>query len=106
MKYSIANNWYKFLVLLIATTIFFYGASSIMLTSLLEQFPVHLRTSAASLAGTACISLGFVVFPILTAAAVKHIGWQQSFTIVIVPAVFAAALLIWSFPHGLKGRGS
>ena len=81
------------------TTVFFYGASSIMLTCLLERFPAALRASAAALAGTACISLGFVIFPLLTAAAVGHVGWTMSFTWVIVPAVFVAALLMASLPR-------
>jgi len=81
------------------TTVFFYGASSIMLTSLLEMFPVAVRASAAALAGTACISLGFVVFPLLTAAAVGRVGWPMSFTLVIVPAVFGAGLLMWTLPR-------
>jgi MFS family permease len=81
------------------TTIFFYGASSIMLTSLLELFPAAVRASAAAIAGTACISLGFVVFPLLTAAAVGSVGWSMSFTLVIVPAVLIAGLLMWTLPR-------
>jgi MFS family permease len=81
------------------TTVFFYGASSIMLTSLLESYPPALRASAAALAGTACISLGFVVFPLITAGAVKWVGWTWSFTLVIVPAVFVAGLLMWTLPR-------
>ena len=82
-----------------ATTIFFYGASSIMLTALLEYYPAALRSAAAAVAGTACISLGFVVFPLLTAAAVGHNGWSMSFSCLIVPAVFLSALLIGSLPR-------
>jgi MFS transporter, putative metabolite:H+ symporter len=77
------------------TTIFFYGASSIMLTGLLEQFPAPLRATAASVAATSCISLGFVVFPVLTAA-VSRFGWFWSLSIVIVPAVLLAGLLTLS----------
>ena len=80
------------------TTVFFYGASSIMLTALLEYFPPALRAGAAAVAGTACISLGFVVFPVVTAAAVGHIGWSMAFSGVIAPAVLGAALLMGSLP--------
>ena len=82
-----------------ATTIFFYGASSIMLTALLEYFPSQLRSAAAAVAGTACISLGFVVFPLITAAAVGRIGWSMSFSCLIVPAVLISAMLIGSLPR-------
>jgi MFS family permease len=78
------------------TTIFFYGASSIMLTGLLEQFPAPLRATAASVAATSSISLGFVVFPVLMATAVSHFGWFWSLSLVIVPAVFLAGLLTLS----------
>jgi MFS family permease len=81
------------------TTVFFYGASSIMLTSLLEMYPAGLRASAAAVAGTACISLGFVLFPLLTAGAVGRVGWSMSFTLVIVPAVLIAGLLMWTLPR-------
>jgi MFS family permease len=84
------------------TTVFFYGASSIMLTSLLESYPPALRAAAAALAGTACISLGFVVFPLLTAGAVKWMGWTMSFTLVIAPAVFLAGLLMWTLPRAAR----
>jgi len=87
-----------------ATAVFLYGSSSIMLTSLLEHFPAQLRTTAAALSGTACISLGFVVFPIVTAAAVANYGWLLSFTFVIVPAVAAAAALILSLPRDAVTR--
>ncbi len=81
------------------TTIFYYGTSSIMLTCLLERFPADLCAAAAAIAGTACISLGFVVFPLVTAAAVNVYGWQTGFSTVIVPAVFFAGLLIASVPR-------
>lgn len=80
------------------TAIFYYGASSIMVTCLLERYPEALCAAAASVAGTACISLGFVVFPLLTATAVKMIGWLPGLTIVIVPAVLGAALLVAKLP--------
>lgn len=81
------------------TTIFYYGASSIMLTCLLERFPPQLCAAAASIAGTACISAGFVVFPLLTAMAVKGAGWKGGFSAVIVPAVLLAGVLIASLPR-------
>ena len=85
------------------TTVFYYGASSIMLTCLLEQYPAELRAAAAAMAGTACISAGFVVFPIVTATAVAHLGWLLAFTWVIVPAVFIAGLFMWSLPRSVPG---
>lgn len=87
------------------TTVFFYGSSSIMITSLLEMFPAALRTVAAAVSGTACISLGFVVFPVITAAAVDRYGWTVSFTLVIVPAIVAAGALLASLPRRAATTG-
>lgn len=81
------------------TSIFLFGTASIMITSLLEEYPVQLRTAAAAILGTACISGGLVVFPILIADAVKLIGWALALTLVLVPALFAAGLLIVSLPR-------
>lgn len=80
------------------TTVFFYGSSSIALTCMLESVPAHLRTVIAAVSGTACISLGFVVFPVVTAMSVERFGWLASFTFVIVPAVVIAGALIASLP--------
>ena len=88
------------------TTIFYYGAGSIMLTCLLESFPARLCAAAASIAGTACICAGFVVFPLLTAATVAGTGWRAGFSIVIVPAVLAAGLLIASLPRAQTAAGA
>jgi len=81
------------------TTLFFYGSSAILVIYLLELFPERLRTTAAAVSGTACISAGFVIFPILTAQAVKAVGWSWSFTAVIVPALLLAAALVLGLPQ-------
>lgn len=90
LPHSVRQDTFAFSI----TTIFFYGASSIMLTALLERYPEPLRAAAAALAGTASISLGFVIFPLLTALTVAHVGWRDSFSLVIVPAVVMAGLLM------------
>jgi MFS family permease len=81
------------------TSIFLFGTASIMITSLLEEFPTRLRTIAAAILSTACISGGLVVFPILIAGAVKLAGWAMGLTLLLVPALFAAGLLIMSLPR-------
>lgn len=86
------------------TTVFFYGSSSITLTCMLESVPAHLRTVIAAVSGTACISLGFVVFPVVTAMSVERFGWLPSFTYVIVPAVVIAGALIASLPAAAPQR--
>jgi putative MFS transporter len=79
-------------------TVFFYGTSAIMVIYLLERFPEHLRATAAAVSGTAAISAGFMIFPIVVAQAVKAIGWSWSFTAVVAPALLLAALLVAMIP--------
>lgn len=83
-----------------ATCIFFYGSASIMAILLMDVFPPAIRATAAATCGTACISAGFIVFPILVAQAVAHLGWQMSFSLLVVPAAALAGLLLL----GLKRR--
>ena len=85
-----------------ATTVFFYGASAILLIYLLESFPEHLRTTAAAVSGTACISAGFMTFPVLTTLVVKSVGWQLGFSVVIVPALVVVGLLMMVLPETTK----
>jgi MFS family permease len=81
------------------TSIFLFGTASIMITSLLEEFPTRLRTIAAAILSTACISGGLVLFPISIAGVVKLVGWAMGLTLVLVPALLAAGLLILSLPR-------
>jgi MFS family permease len=80
------------------TSIFLFGSSSILITSLLDDFPKRLHTIAAATLCTACISGGLVVFPVLIASAVAIVGWAMSLTLILVPALLAAGLLIASLP--------
>ena len=89
-----------------ATTVFFYGASAILLIYLLESFPEHLRTTAAAVSGTACISAGFMTFPVLTTLVVKSVGWQIGFSAVIVPALVIVGLLMMLLPETAKQSGA
>ena len=82
-----------------ATTVFFYGSSAILLIYLLELFPEHLRTTAAAVSGTACISAGFMIFPLLTTVLVKAVGWQMGFSLLIVPALVLVGALMMALPE-------
>jgi sugar phosphate permease len=84
------------------TTFFFYGASAILVIYLLELFPEDLRTTAAAVSGTACISAGFMIFPILTVMAVSRLGWQMGFSALIVPALALSGAILFSLPRRLQ----
>lgn len=81
------------------TAIFFYGVSAIMITYVLESFPAALRTTAAALSGTACVSGSMVVFPYLTARIVALLGWQLSFTVIVPPALLLSCAAILCLPR-------
>lgn len=81
------------------TAIFFYGVSAIMITYVLESFPAALRTTAAALSGTACVSGSMVVFPYLTARVVALLGWQLSFTVIVPPALLLSCAAILCLPR-------
>jgi AAHS family benzoate transporter-like MFS transporter len=81
------------------TTFFFYGASAILLIYLLELFPQDLRATAAAVSGTAAISAGFMIFPILTVVVVGHVGWSVGMSAVIVPALIVSGLMLLLLPR-------
>ncbi|WP_174278232.1 MFS transporter [Sphingomonas bacterium] len=81
------------------TAIFFYGVSAIMITYVLESFPAALRTTAAALSGTACVSASMVVFPYLTTRLVALLGWQVSFTLIVPPALLLSSLAVLRLPR-------
>jgi AAHS family benzoate transporter-like MFS transporter len=81
------------------TTFFFYGASAILVIYLLELFPQELRATAAAVSGTAAISAGFMIFPILTVVVVGRVGWSVGMSVVIVPALIVSGLMLLLLPR-------
>jgi AAHS family benzoate transporter-like MFS transporter len=88
------------------TTFFFYGASAILVIYLLELFPQELRATAAAVSGTAAISAGFMIFPILTVVVVGRVGWSLGMSAVIVPALIVSGLMLLLLPRRVEGVGS
>jgi MFS family permease len=85
------------------TTFFFYGASAILLIYLVELFPQELRTTAAAVSGTAAISAGFMIFPVLTVVVVGRVGWSLGMSAVIVPALIGSGLMLLLLPRRVDG---
>lgn len=75
--------------------VFFYGTSAILITFVLENFPDHMRATAAAVCGTACVSGSMAVYPVLVAQLVPSLGWQSTFNCVVVPSLILSALAIW-----------
>jgi MFS family permease len=77
---------------------FFFGTSSILTTYLLEVFDASIRATAAGVCGSACLTAGFIVFPVLVARAVESWGWLNSFSAIVVPAALGACLVVTALP--------
>ena len=77
-----------------ATTIFLYGTSCVLTIFLVELFPTQLRATGAAVCGSASLSVGYCIFPVLVSASVLEIGWQWSFSLIIVPAMLVTGLMI------------
>lgn len=84
------------------TATFFFGTSSILTTYLLETFDARIRATAAAICGSAALTAGFIVFPLLTARAVQVWGWQWAFTGVVVTAALAVTLVVALLPEASR----
>jgi len=80
-------------------SIFYYGTSAILITFVLEAFPVHLRATAAAVCGTACVSGSMATFPVLVAYLVPGLGWQTTFSVIVPPALLISTLAISKMPR-------
>lgn len=92
-------NLWRDLAVFGLTAIFLFGTSSILTTYALEIFPPEIRATAMATCGTTALTAGYMAFPILTARVVEMAGWGWSFSLVIVPAVLVAALVIAVMPE-------
>ncbi len=84
--------------------VFYYGTAAILITFVLEAFPEHLRVTAAAVCGTACVSASMATFPVLVAYLVPGLGWQVTFSLIVVPSLLVSALAISGLPHGFDPR--
>lgn len=78
---------------------FLFGTASILTTYMLEAFDVSIRGTAASICGSANLTLGLILGPMLTARAVEAWGWQVTFSTVAVPATLGVALVAAMLPE-------
>ncbi|WP_394729404.1 MFS transporter [Altererythrobacter sp. GH1-8] len=90
--------WQDFLAFAVMG-IFYFGTAAILITYVLESFPDDMRTTAAAVCGTACVSTAMALFPTIVAILVPSLGWQVTFTAIITPCLVISALAILS----LKG---
>jgi nitrate/nitrite transporter NarK len=85
------------------TTSFFYGANGVIATLLTELYPTRIRTTAFAVCGSAPLSIGFAVYPMVVPIAVAALGWQWALTIAIAPLLLVSAALALMLPNLRSG---
>lgn len=86
------------------TAALFYGSLAVLPVLVAEIFPQEVRASALSVCGSAPLSFGFAVFPLIVPLVVGSVGWELGFTVVICPLLVVstlAALFLPNRPSGL-----
>jgi MFS family permease len=86
--------------------VFFYGTTAVLVTAAMNCFPVEMRTTAAAVCGTACVSASTVVFPFVTAQLVGHLGWQLSFSCLVAPSLALSGFAMLFLPRAVATQES
>ena len=74
------------------TAALFFGSQAVVIVMIAELYPVHIRATAIAVCGSAPLSLGFAVFPILVPQVVAQAGWSLGLSLVIVPLLIGSAI--------------
>jgi MFS family permease len=101
----VAESWWQIIVSFSCMTFFFYGAYAVIATFIAENFPAELRATAASVAGSLAIELGFGGGPLAASYVIAAVGWQQAFTwCAIIPVTVAGFvfLMLKPVPRGTE----
>ncbi len=85
------------------TTSFFYGVNGVIATLLTELYPTRIRTTAYAVCGSAPLSVGFAVYPMVVPVAVAAFGWQWALTLAIAPLLVIVTLLSLLLPNLRSG---
>jgi MFS family permease len=85
------------------TTSFFYGVNGVIATLLTELYPTRVRTTAYAVCGSAPLSIGFAVYPMVVPLAVASWGWQWALSLAIAPLLIIVAGLALLLPNLRSG---
>ncbi len=95
----LAESWWQIIISFSCMTFFFYGAYAVIATFIAENFPAELRATAASVAGSLAIELGFGGGPLAASYVIAAVGWQQAFTwCAVVPVMVAGVVFLFMKP--------
>jgi MFS family permease len=90
-------------VLFALTTTFFFGVNGVLPTLLTELFPTRIRATAYAVCGSAALSIGFAVYPMVVPAAVAALGWQWALSLAIAPLLLLVSGLTLLLPNLRSG---
>lgn len=82
----------------------FFGSQAVVIVLAAELFPPTIRATAIALCGSAPLSLGFAVFPMIVPIVVMRVGWQVGLSVIIVPLLIGAALAALLLPNRPSGQ--
>ncbi len=85
---------------------FFYGAMAVLPVLIAEIFPTPLRATALGACASAPLSLGFSLFPLIVPLVVSHVGWVWALSLIVTPALLAAALSALLLPSRPSGAAT
>ncbi len=85
------------------TTSFFFGVNGVIATLVSELYPTRIRTTAYAICGSAPLSIGFAIYPMVVPAAVTALGWQWALTLAITPLLLLTAGLAMLLPNLRSG---
>lgn len=85
------------------TAAFFFGSQAVVIVLVAELFPASVRATAIAVCGSAPLSLGFAVFPLLVPLVVERIGWEAGLSAIIIPLLIASALAALILPNRVSG---
>jgi MFS family permease len=92
------------LALFALTGAFFYGSNAVVGALLADLYPTRMRATAYAACGSAPLSLGFAVYPLVVPLVVAHGGWQIAMSVAIAPLLVASALAALWLPDVRSGE--
>ena len=98
------NQRWQDLALFALTGAFFYGSNAVVGALLADLYPTRMRATAYAACGSAPLSLGFAVYPLVVPLVVAHGGWQIAMSVAIAPLLVASALAALWLPDVRSGE--
>lgn len=90
-------------VLFAITSSFFFGVNGVIAALLTELFPTRIRTTAYAVCGSAPLSIGFAIYPMVVPIAVAALGWQWALSLAIAPLLLITSGLALLLPNLRSG---